>query len=240
MDEERHCAASTEDFRQVGFRVTAYDARHSWATEALMSGGVDPISVALLMGHKDTTMVSRVSSHLAKTPEFLRQQARKASEKTNSLIVSTLITGFASAGVLFVSRSPVGGNETRTVKPDPTLQTPGVGGRVVDKSPGSHHPVERASEQWFDQIDIMRRSTVDLQTQRQTMSIGEQYGLRAFATLGFANLQAPFFAGQNVASPRSVVVSSPSICRHNSRIDVHARRKAPDSVQCLNRLQQVV
>ncbi|MCG8651685.1 MAG: integrase [Pirellulales bacterium] len=31
---------------KVGFRVIAYGARHSWATEALTSGGVDPISVA--------------------------------------------------------------------------------------------------------------------------------------------------------------------------------------------------
>lgn len=64
--------------KKLGFRVIAYGARHSWATEALMSGGVDPISVALLMGHKDTTMVSRVYSHLAKNPDFLRQQAKKA------------------------------------------------------------------------------------------------------------------------------------------------------------------
>lgn len=62
---------------KLGFRVIAYGARHSWATDALMKGGVDPISVACLMGHKDTTMVSRVYSHLAKNPEFLRSQAMK-------------------------------------------------------------------------------------------------------------------------------------------------------------------
>ncbi len=63
---------------KVGFRVIAYGARHSFATQALTSGGVDPISVAHLMGHKDTSMVSRVYSHLAKNPDFLRQQAEKA------------------------------------------------------------------------------------------------------------------------------------------------------------------
>ena len=63
---------------KVGFRVIAYGARHSWATNALVNGGVDPISVAHLMGHKDTTMVSRVYSHIAKNPDFLREQARKA------------------------------------------------------------------------------------------------------------------------------------------------------------------
>ena len=54
--------------KKVGFRVIAYGARHSWATNALVDGGVDPISVAHLMGHRDTTMVSRVYSHIAKNP----------------------------------------------------------------------------------------------------------------------------------------------------------------------------
>ena len=64
--------------KKVGFRVIAYGARHSWATNALVDGGVDPISVAHLMGHRDTTMVSRVYSHIAKNPDFLRKQAAKA------------------------------------------------------------------------------------------------------------------------------------------------------------------
>ncbi|WP_390896834.1 tyrosine-type recombinase/integrase [Rubinisphaera margarita] len=64
-------------FEKLGFRVIAYGARHSWATDASMKGGNDPISVACLMGHKDTTMVSRVYSHLTKNPELLRSQAMK-------------------------------------------------------------------------------------------------------------------------------------------------------------------
>lgn len=63
--------------KQVGFRVIAYGARHSFATNALMNN-VDSISVAHLMGHKDTTMVSRVYSHIARNPEYLKQQAIKA------------------------------------------------------------------------------------------------------------------------------------------------------------------
>jgi len=66
---------------KVGFRVIAYGARHSWATQALTEGGVDPISVAHLMGHRDPTMVSRVYSHLSKNPTFLRQQAKNAVRK---------------------------------------------------------------------------------------------------------------------------------------------------------------
>ena len=63
----------------LGFRVIAYGARHSFATNALTTGGVDPISLSHLMGHKDTAMVSRVYSHLSKNMDFLRQQAAKAS-----------------------------------------------------------------------------------------------------------------------------------------------------------------
>lgn len=67
--------------KKVGFRVIAYGARHSFATQALTEGGIDPISVAHLMGHRDPTMVSRVYSHIAKNPNFLREQARKAVQK---------------------------------------------------------------------------------------------------------------------------------------------------------------
>jgi len=62
---------------KVGFRVIAYGARHSWATEALTGGGIDPISIAHLMGHRDPTMVSRVYSHIAKNHDYLRQQANR-------------------------------------------------------------------------------------------------------------------------------------------------------------------
>ncbi|MCG8653016.1 MAG: tyrosine-type recombinase/integrase [Pirellulales bacterium] len=44
---------------KVGFRVIAYGARHSYATNALTQGGVDPVSLSHFMGHKDPTMVSR-------------------------------------------------------------------------------------------------------------------------------------------------------------------------------------
>tara|TARA_R110002049_G_scaffold309101_2_gene516894 strand:- start:20310 stop:21317 length:1008 start_codon:yes stop_codon:yes gene_type:complete len=70
--------ALTRISKKVGFRVIAYGARHSYATNALTQGGVDPVSLAHLMGHKDTAMVSRVYSHIAKNPNFLREQAEKA------------------------------------------------------------------------------------------------------------------------------------------------------------------
>tara|TARA_R110002111_G_scaffold15154_2_gene40178 strand:- start:437 stop:1438 length:1002 start_codon:yes stop_codon:yes gene_type:complete len=64
--------------KKVGFRVIAYGARHSFATGALTSGGVDPISLAHLMGHRDISMVAKVYSHIAKNPDFLRTQAARA------------------------------------------------------------------------------------------------------------------------------------------------------------------
>lgn len=63
---------------KVGFRVIAYGARHSFATGALTRGGVDPISLAHLMGHRDVSMVAKVYSHIAKNPNFLRIQAERA------------------------------------------------------------------------------------------------------------------------------------------------------------------
>lgn len=63
--------------KKVGFRVIAYGARHSFATNAL-TAGVDSTAVGHLMGHKDTTMVHRVYGHLTKNPDFLRDQAKRA------------------------------------------------------------------------------------------------------------------------------------------------------------------
>ncbi|MEO9590133.1 tyrosine-type recombinase/integrase [Rhodopirellula bahusiensis] len=64
--------------KKVGFRVIAYGTRHSYATNALTQGGVDPVSLSHLMGHKDAAMVSRVYSHIAKNPDYLRAQAKQA------------------------------------------------------------------------------------------------------------------------------------------------------------------
>lgn len=64
---------------KVGYRVVAYGFRHTFATQALLKG-VDPISVAHLMGHKNTNMVASHYSHLAANPEFLKQQAKRATK----------------------------------------------------------------------------------------------------------------------------------------------------------------
>lgn len=61
---------------KVGFRVIAYGARHSFATNALIRA-VDTVSLSHLMGHKSTRMINNYA-HLAHNLEFLKQQARNA------------------------------------------------------------------------------------------------------------------------------------------------------------------
>lgn len=61
---------------KVGFRVIAYGARHSYATNALIRS-VDTVSLSHLMGHKDTRMINNYA-HLAQNTEFLKKQARAA------------------------------------------------------------------------------------------------------------------------------------------------------------------
>lgn len=54
-----------------------YTFRHSWATHAL-ERGVDALTVAVLMGHRDPSTLAKVYQHLAQNPEYLLEQARKA------------------------------------------------------------------------------------------------------------------------------------------------------------------
>jgi integrase len=55
--------------------LTAF--RHSWCHHALCRG-IDALTVSVLMGHADPTMVAKVYSHLGHAPQFLSDQAKKA------------------------------------------------------------------------------------------------------------------------------------------------------------------
>jgi integrase len=59
-------------------RYSLYTFRHSWCTHAL-ERGVDAVTVATLMGHKDTTMISRHYAHLMHRRDHLRESVRRAS-----------------------------------------------------------------------------------------------------------------------------------------------------------------
>jgi integrase len=60
-----------------GTKYSLYAIRHAFCTEAL-ENGLDAVTVSVLMGHKDTTMISRVYSHLTERTEHMREAARKA------------------------------------------------------------------------------------------------------------------------------------------------------------------
>jgi len=58
-------------------RICAYGIRHSFATEGLKND-VDPVSLAMLMGHSDPSMVAKTYQHLAQNHAHLRRQAERA------------------------------------------------------------------------------------------------------------------------------------------------------------------
>jgi integrase len=64
--------------KQHGTKYSLYAFRHAWCTSALESGELDAVTVSVLMGHKDTTMISRTYSHLTQRKDHLRDAARKA------------------------------------------------------------------------------------------------------------------------------------------------------------------
>ena len=63
--------------RKLGKKYCLYLFRHSFATHMLESG-MDALTVSVLMGHADTTMLSRVYQHLSHNPQKLLNQIRKA------------------------------------------------------------------------------------------------------------------------------------------------------------------
>ena len=80
-DAELRCEAKGKLIRRMAKKVaprySLYALRHSWATNALKRG-VDPLTVALLMGHKDPSMLARVYQHLSHSPDHMLDQARRA------------------------------------------------------------------------------------------------------------------------------------------------------------------
>jgi integrase len=60
-----------------GKKYCLYHLRHSWLDRALKSG-VDVLTCAILMGHRDPSTLAKVYQHLSQSPEYLRGAARKA------------------------------------------------------------------------------------------------------------------------------------------------------------------
>jgi integrase len=59
-------------------RYCLYNLRHSWLDRALKSG-VDALTCAILMGHRDPSTLAKVYQHLAQSPDYLRSAAKKVS-----------------------------------------------------------------------------------------------------------------------------------------------------------------
>ena len=63
--------------KKIGVKYCLYVFRHSYATR-LLEAGVDALTVSILMGHSDTTMLGKVYQHLSHNPQHLLEQVRKA------------------------------------------------------------------------------------------------------------------------------------------------------------------
>jgi len=62
---------------KLGLHVTPYSIRHTFATDAIIKG-VDLQTIAILMGHKDLRMLSRIYQHVKKRSDHVKEGLRKA------------------------------------------------------------------------------------------------------------------------------------------------------------------
>lgn len=78
MTAEARRKLTNQRARRLAPRYSLYALRHSWATNALRSG-LDALTVAVLMGHKDPSTLARTYQHLSHNPEHVLQQAQAVS-----------------------------------------------------------------------------------------------------------------------------------------------------------------
>jgi len=79
LREEARRKLLAQEAKRYAKKYCMTELRHSWCHHALRRG-VDALSVSMLMGHADPSMVAKVYSHLSHAPEFLLEQARRAAE----------------------------------------------------------------------------------------------------------------------------------------------------------------
>lgn len=58
-------------------RLCLYNFRHTFATRTLKSG-VDALTTAILLGHRDPSTLAKVYSHLTQSPEYLKAALKKS------------------------------------------------------------------------------------------------------------------------------------------------------------------
>jgi integrase len=63
-------------FRRYGKGLCATLLRHTFVTEGLIAG-IDSVSMAVLCGHSDPSMVAKQYQHLAENPKYLKELLKK-------------------------------------------------------------------------------------------------------------------------------------------------------------------
>jgi integrase len=63
--------------KEIGVRLNLYAFRHSRITESLVNG-LDAVTVSILAGHRDTSMISRHYAHLTQKHDHMRDAANRA------------------------------------------------------------------------------------------------------------------------------------------------------------------
>jgi integrase len=71
---------TTRAARKLGGKICLYNFRHSWC-QAALKRGVDPVTVSVLMGHVDQSMIGKIYNHLAQDSQHMRDAAKKAREE---------------------------------------------------------------------------------------------------------------------------------------------------------------
>jgi integrase len=64
--------------RKLGPKRCLYHLRHSWLDRALKSG-VDALTAAILMGHRDPGTIAKTYQHLSQSPDYLRGAVERTS-----------------------------------------------------------------------------------------------------------------------------------------------------------------
>jgi len=63
---------------KLGISYCLYAFRHSFATR-MLEAGVDALTVSILMGHSDSSMLGKVYQYLSSNPKLLADQVKRAS-----------------------------------------------------------------------------------------------------------------------------------------------------------------
>lgn len=69
--------------KRMGFQIFPYIFRHTFATDAIVRG-VDLMTIATLMGHKDLTMLTRIYQHLNLKCDHLKDAMRQITDAEDS------------------------------------------------------------------------------------------------------------------------------------------------------------